>query len=948
MDFVVSPAMRNFSRPLAQRQTTEPQPLPIRPLRSPLRSLTGGPSASASQPVMAAPTTVQQRRRSRSIGALVATAQTLRDPLQSSASSMVSRKQRTYSHGAHAHTEARHLEKHVLLSSPSSPTTFLPLEDFVARGGPAVRDSLISSESSLYPETFEDDVRDSPDAPLPRIAHLNRTGFDPDNVSYRLDLLVNNQYFLPPAHAKPSANELASLTVQRTPPLPTKKAAILSPNGFRDLFRKSPAKSSAAIIQKPAPVVVTAPHVQTPPHRIVVLREQLVDFHQAVREAEQQHQRSVLVRQQTAPGQPASLNDIDPTGEVDVPPGTLAPDTRPCTPVLPEEERFRRDLLEQAVGLSFNGSSSPSTPRTRRSAEDRHHSDRRRQRSLSPHHARRPRTAETPPIPIAGPSSSDARSVRSLGVPTSPAHGIGSPIVSEASYFSSLPFSRPTAPTPSHAFAPPAQDSPVSDVTTPLSTPDEPGRLRRPIVDTFMEAAQQYNEYRQEETSPHTPLSPAPPPRKNSRATSNSAKSLHAPGGSGSGISVTGEPPQSGQLAFVVQVPGATSFVSLATVQSDGSIYSHLGEDTDTTPRPHVFSSSPPDEHTLISRAPSVGDRLSMDPQQSQRLSFDSHSSHRPSFDDHADTQTIGRPSFDARHLRSSIEAGSSARPSLSLSIGVRAAHSVQSLHSEAFGHGRDARTSTSTAASHMPRPRRDDDDARSVRSTRIRSARSYASDRTTPAPVFRSITPVTVAAPDSAGPAFFDEVQDRYMRQAAARYRDDSDDDDDSGGPEELVHLGAPPSMARAESPLPSPVYPATRMLHTEPVSSVTAAVASVAKGRKSRDKDKGLGMLQRAQAGSAVSLAASAHSFPAAVASDDGHGGSGHGHGDPRTRSSSSLGHHSVTAGPPVPPPVSTMPVRPKEDVRLDDLMVAHMSQERDRLKKIASEHGTLRTRE
>jgi len=107
--------------------------------------------------------------------------------------------------------------------------------------------------------------------------------------------------------------------------------------------------------------------------------------------------------------------------------------------------------------------------------------------------------------------------------------------------------------------------------------------------------------------------------------------------------------------------------------------------------------------------------------------------------------------------------------------------------------------------------------------------------------------------------------------------------------------------------------------MAHTEPVSST--APKSPRKDKSGRDK--GLGMLQRAQAGSAVSLATyhgpvSSSSASAAYppvkpswASEDGHGTGG---GGSSTRA---------------------------RDDRLEDLLMQHMEAERDRIRRITTDH-------
>ncbi|KAJ6619691.1 hypothetical protein B0H10DRAFT_2024460 [Mycena sp. CBHHK59/15] len=67
---------------------------------------------------------------------------------------------------------------------------------------------------------------------------LGSQEYDGDDVSYRLRLLVKNNYFLPPAHSKPSSSDFAvtlnAKKASRPPPTPT----------FFDIFRKSRSKPS--------------------------------------------------------------------------------------------------------------------------------------------------------------------------------------------------------------------------------------------------------------------------------------------------------------------------------------------------------------------------------------------------------------------------------------------------------------------------------------------------------------------------------------------------------------------------------------------------------------------------------------------------------------------------------------------------------------------------------
>ncbi|KAJ6505951.1 hypothetical protein DFH09DRAFT_1335039 [Mycena vulgaris] len=158
--------------------------------------------------------------------------------------------------------------------------------------------------------------------------------YDGDDVSYRLRLLVKNNYFLPPAHSKPSSSDFAASVnakkASRPPPTPT----------FFDMFRKSRSKPSTPTASPQTldfftPVLRTtsdsttvsgyAPHQprrrsssQAPPHpgasqdpsgRVVVVREKMHDIATAAKQAEQEMN---------------EVDIIDPTDAVDLPPPSAA------------------------------------------------------------------------------------------------------------------------------------------------------------------------------------------------------------------------------------------------------------------------------------------------------------------------------------------------------------------------------------------------------------------------------------------------------------------------------------------------------------------------------------------------------------------------------------------------------------------------------------------------
>lgn len=137
------------------------------------------------------------------------------------------------------------------------PSAGYPLQE-----GP--RDSMTTHHSSYYPHSTSSYSNTSPPSPSSPSAssfaasiqtgtdadatsldphHPHHVLFDPDDVSYRLKLLVKNNYFLPPAHSKPSQSELAAAAEQAA-------QAQGSPNTvnkpfFRDIFRVGKVKSSA-------------------------------------------------------------------------------------------------------------------------------------------------------------------------------------------------------------------------------------------------------------------------------------------------------------------------------------------------------------------------------------------------------------------------------------------------------------------------------------------------------------------------------------------------------------------------------------------------------------------------------------------------------------------------------------------------------------------------------
>ena len=227
-----------------------------------------------------------------------------------------------------------------------------------------VRDSVSTQQSgassSLYPpSTSTASGPGSPTSPLsmsdridelilppvaPEVSDVQE--YDSDDVSYRLRLLVNNNYFLPPAHSKPSPEDFAS-------PSPT--AARKASTPFLDLFRVGRSKSKPSTPPRLSPVFdpgvpmlrTTSDSIATPyalrtqqprsssqmprlsprlpsanPRgRVVVVREKMNDIAVAAKQAEQDLKtRGVRIDQGSQKAKQEWDDDvIDPTDAVDIP-----------------------------------------------------------------------------------------------------------------------------------------------------------------------------------------------------------------------------------------------------------------------------------------------------------------------------------------------------------------------------------------------------------------------------------------------------------------------------------------------------------------------------------------------------------------------------------------------------------------------------------------------------
>ncbi|CAK5269237.1 unnamed protein product [Mycena citricolor] len=238
-------------------------------------------------------------------------------------------------------------------------------------------------------------------------AEIESQGYNPDDVSDRLRLLVKNTYFLPPAHSKPSSSDLLPVGAKRggsgtkTPTTPT----------FFDLFRKTRSKpptpttaaqtfdfrapalrttsDGSAVTGYPprrrsesqTPMGTRSPLPNDPSGRVVVVREKMGDLIAAARQAEAELKaRGPLPISASQTGHRAT-DVIDPTDAVDLPPpsseypfavqasalhemgvqdsvgaAVLAERLPPPSSPSPGDD-WRRALLHAAVDHSLNGSS---------------------------------------------------------------------------------------------------------------------------------------------------------------------------------------------------------------------------------------------------------------------------------------------------------------------------------------------------------------------------------------------------------------------------------------------------------------------------------------------------------------------------------------------------------------------------------------------------------------
>ncbi|KAG8816980.1 hypothetical protein FRC19_011673 [Serendipita sp. 401] len=199
------------------------------------------------------------------------------------------------------------------------------------------RESVLSQQSSLYPPSTVTSASafSGPETPPESIMGGELPLLDVDDVSYRLKLLVKNNYFLPPPHLKPTQHQVAAI-----PTTPTKPPAL------RALFKPSkPPKTQQPVY--PPPIVVPKPRNPRPQNRVVVIREQLPDLF-----PEPLPQSDELVN-------PVE-QFVDPTTAVDVEIPVAPPPPQPLQTQPKAAGDWRTELLHQAVGFSFV---TPPTPR---------------------------------------------------------------------------------------------------------------------------------------------------------------------------------------------------------------------------------------------------------------------------------------------------------------------------------------------------------------------------------------------------------------------------------------------------------------------------------------------------------------------------------------------------------------------------------------------------------
>jgi hypothetical protein len=286
-----------------------------------------------------------------------------------------------------------------------------------------MRDSLLtqqsSTSSSIYPMSTSTGTQSPPsplspaiqergmpipafDLDVPRVQE-----FDTDDVSYRLQLLVKNSYFLPPAHSKPSPADFPPSTFNNSKRAPAPafldlfrvgkpKSKPSSPEGVNGATPMLRVTSDSTIVSGHVSHARASPQSFRPPPgsqhmaRVVVVREKMDDLAAAAKQAEMDLKAHdfLLDRERRSRRPKPTVFDgiVDPTEAVDVPPPSanyplalqasalhglgiedsvgaavlaerLPPPGSPGQSSLdPREDSWRRALLHEAVGHSLNNS----------------------------------------------------------------------------------------------------------------------------------------------------------------------------------------------------------------------------------------------------------------------------------------------------------------------------------------------------------------------------------------------------------------------------------------------------------------------------------------------------------------------------------------------------------------------------------------------------------------
>ncbi|KAJ3734276.1 hypothetical protein DFJ43DRAFT_1152475 [Lentinula guzmanii] len=245
---------------------------------------------------------------------------------------------------------------------PPSAFSRVPLSqiDSGEGAGVNVRDSMITQESeqtnnsTFYPLSSLSSATASPRSPTYSERSMqieDFKSFDDDDVSYRLRLLVNNNYFLPPAHSKPLPTQMTPTTNPNASKKPTAPT-------FLDYFRIGRSKSkpptptsesgtgqaltpalrttsdATAVSGLPMQMQTAASTSSAPPRtsnsarpadrsgRVVVVREKMADLASAAKQAELDMKVRSLQRdsrRDQVVNLPSIDDVIDPTDAVDLP-----------------------------------------------------------------------------------------------------------------------------------------------------------------------------------------------------------------------------------------------------------------------------------------------------------------------------------------------------------------------------------------------------------------------------------------------------------------------------------------------------------------------------------------------------------------------------------------------------------------------------------------------------